>query len=76
MNNKVKHIFEQLIPFIVLGVAIALIIGLFIMVSYVLIYGIILGAVIWLGFAIKNLLTPSSRASKHEGRIIDHRDKD
>ena len=76
MNTKVKHIFEQLIPFIVLGISIALFIGLFIMLSYVLIWGIILGSIIWLGFVIKNLLFPSSPASKNEGRIIDHKDKD
>ncbi len=77
MNNKLQQLLEQLLPFIILGIAIALVIGLFIMLSYVFIWGALLGAIIWLGFAIKNYLFPSSSNDKNEGRIIDHKnDKD
>ena len=75
MNNKLKAIFEQLTPFLLIGIAIALIIGLFIMLSYVLLWGFVLGAIIWAGFSIKNYLFPSHPTEKNEGRIIDHDDK-
>lgn len=75
MNNKLKAIFEQLIPFLLIGIAIALIIGLFIMLSYVLLWGFVLGAIIWAGFSIKNYLFPAHPTEKNEGRIIDHDDK-
>lgn len=75
MSNKLQEIFEQLIPFILLGIAIALVIGLFIMLSYVLLYGIILGAIIWGGVMLKNYLFPANIDEKNEGRIIDHDDK-
>ncbi len=75
MNNKLQELFEQVIPFIVLGIAIALIIGLFIMLSYVLFWGILLGALIWVAVLIKNYLFPSL-PSKKEGRVIEHDDTD
>ena len=74
MNTKIKELFEQLVPFIVLGVAIALIIGLFIMVSYVLIWGLVLGGIIWIGMVVKNFLFPSETTEKKEGRVIEHKD--
>lgn len=77
MNDNIKRLFENLIPFILLGVAIALVIGLFIMLSYVLVWGLIIGGIMWLGsfiygylFPDKTKLPPSS-----EGRIIEHDDK-
>ena len=54
MDNKLQKFFEQLIPFIILGIAIALVVGLFIMLSYVLVWGLIIGGVIWLVAMIKN----------------------
>lgn len=74
--NKIQELIEQLVPFIVLGIAIALIIGLFIMVSYVLIWGLVLGGIIWVGVAIKSLLFPSKSSGKNEGRVIEHKDVD
>ena len=75
MNNKIQQIFEQLVPFVVLGVSIALIIGLFIMLSYVLFWGILFGTGIWVAVKIKNYLFPSP-LPKQKGRIIEHDRKD
>jgi len=71
MKTKFNQVFEQLLPFCILGIAIALIIGLFIMLSYVLIWGILIGGMIWLGYVIKSFLFPSQLEEKNEGRIID-----
>lgn len=76
MNDKLRSLLESLIPFIVLGVATSLIIGLFIMFSYVLVWGIFIGAILWAGFLIKNFLFPSKAIPKTEGRIIEHDKKD
>lgn len=74
MNNKLQQLLEQLIPFILFGIAIALVIGLFIMISYVLVWGIMLGAIIWAGYAIKNYFFPPYSPEKKDGRIIEHDD--
>jgi hypothetical protein len=75
MNNKLQELLEQLIPYILLGIAIALIVGLFIMLSYVLIWGIVIGGVIWLVMAIKNLLFPTVKIDNKKGRVIEHDDE-
>ena len=76
MNNKLKQMIELLPTFIVIGIALALITGLFIMLSYVLVWGLILGGILWIGMLIKNYLFPSAAMTKNEGRIIEHQDKD
>lgn len=65
----------QIPSFLVLGIAIALIVGLFIMLSYVLVWGIFLGGLIWIAMLIKNLLFPRLTNNK-KGRILDHDDKE
>ena len=75
MNNKLKQMLELLPTFIIMGIAIALIIGLFIMLSYVVVWGLILGGLLWVGVVIKNYLCPSQSVSKNKGRIIEHNDK-
>lgn len=73
MNEKVKQMLGQLPTFIILGIAIALLIGLFVMLSYVVVWGLLLGGVIWLIVMLKNYLFPSS-PDKNDGRIIEHDD--
>ena len=70
MDNKLQTFFEQLIPFIILGIAIALVVGLFIMLSYVLVWGLIIGGVIWLVAMIKNYFYKAKTSDK--GRVIEH----
>lgn len=76
MNKSLTQIFAPLLPFIILGIAIALFIGLFIMLSYVLVWGIVLGGIFWLVAMIKNYLFPSYPADKKDGRIIEHDNND
>ena len=78
MPSPLKHFFQQLPPFILLGVSIALAVGVFILFSYVLVWGLLIGAGLWaINFLVqyfKNLSgdksTYPTKASK--GRIIDH----
>ncbi|ARG96455.1 hypothetical protein [Legionella micdadei] len=79
MNGKVERIFQNLIPFLILGIAIALVIGLFIMFSYVLMWGFLIGSVMWAIYSVKNFLFPrqvSKPPVKTKGRIIEHNDRD
>ncbi|PWY57551.1 hypothetical protein DGG96_00165 [Legionella qingyii] len=82
MNDKFSlgKIFENLVPFLIAGVAIALFFGLLFMFSYVLIWGLIIGGILWIITTIKQYLFPSSPdktevTTKSQGRIIEHDDK-
>ncbi|MFC3908844.1 hypothetical protein ACFORL_07110 [Legionella dresdenensis] len=76
MNGKLQQIIQSLVPFLIMGIAIAMLIGLFIMFSYVLIWGIFIGGVLWFAALIKDYLFPPPPEEKHEGRVIEHKDHD
>lgn len=79
MNKKIQSLFENLIPFLMLGVAISLIIGLFIMFSYVLVWGLLIGGILWVVSLVKTFFFPSNTDNtpiKTKGRVIEHNDKD
>lgn len=82
MNEKSPFgkIFENLVPFLIAGVAIALFFGLLFMFSYVLVWGLIIGGILWVITAIKQYLFPNNSTkteviNKNQGRIIEHEDK-
>ena len=82
MNNKFQmpKIFETIVPFIIAGMAIALLIGLLFMFSYVLVWGLIIGGMLWIISLIKQFLFPPTSThaeiiKKSKGRIIEHDDK-
>lgn len=75
MNNKLQQLLQTLIPFLVIGVMIALFVGLLIMFSYALLWGLVIGGVLWIASLIKTMLFPSPSSHKHEGRIIEHNDR-
>ncbi|MDI9819199.1 MULTISPECIES: hypothetical protein [unclassified Legionella] len=76
MNEKLRHLLQPLIPFLIIGIAIALVIGLFILFSYVLVWGLIIGGILWLAALVKSYLFPSRKPADAKGRIIEHQDKD
>ncbi|MCE3045235.1 MULTISPECIES: hypothetical protein [Legionella] len=76
MNDKIQQLFQTLIPFLLLGIAISLLVGLFIMFSYVLVWGILIGGTLWIFATIKRLIFPSKNVAKTSGRIIEHKDHD
>jgi hypothetical protein len=82
MNDKSPFlkIFENLVPFIIAGVAIALFLGLLVMFSYVIVWGLIIGGILWIVATVKEYLFPSTSTKtevikKNQGRIIEHDDK-
>lgn len=74
MNDKMKQLIQTLIPFLILGVMAALFIGLVIMFSSVLIWGIFIGGILWAISLVKSFFFPEKKATKSEGRIIEHDD--
>ncbi|MCL9685273.1 hypothetical protein [Legionella maioricensis] len=76
MNDKLQKFFENLLPFVLVGVAIALVIGLLFMFFYIAVWGLIIGGILWLIALIKQYLFPDKTIkNEEEGRVIEHDDK-
>ena len=77
MPSKLQEMVKNIMPFIILGIMIAFSIIVLIMFSYVLMWGVLIGAVIWLIALIKNFFFPKKNVEQSaEGRIIEHNDDD
>lgn len=80
MNIKLEFdkIFRSLNPFLICGITIAALMALLFLFSYILIWGIIIGAVLWMFFLIKQFLFPTTSKvvikRETKGRIIEHED--
>ena len=77
MNDKLQRIFGQLIitilPYIIAGIAITFAIGLLILFYYVVIWGIVIGIVLWLAaFIRRHLFKKNTPIQPHTGRVINH----
>lgn len=75
MNDKIKQLMETLVPFLILGIMAALFIGLVIMFSSVLIWGIFIGGILWAITMVRSFFFPEKKETKPEGRIIEHDDQ-
>ena len=72
----IKKILESLVPFIVIGLAIAVCVALLFMFFSIAIWGVLIGGILWIGAIVKQYLFPSTPApKKEEGRIIEHDDR-
>lgn len=79
MPPSIKQFLQQLPPFILIGISIALAVGIFIVFSYVLIWGVLIGAILWGANVFveylksANIIPNKNKATKSSrGRIIDH----
>lgn len=75
MSNKSGTVLETLVPFIVIGVAIALVFGLLFMFFYVFIWGVVIGGILWLMNLAKLYFFPETSTKNDSGRVIEHDDK-
>ena len=72
----IKKIFESLVPFVVIGVAVALCVALLFMFFSIALWGLLIGGILWLGALAKQYFFPSApHENKQEGRIIEHDDR-
>ena len=69
MQINIQRTLEELIPWLIIGVGIALFIGLLMVLSYVFIWGLVIGALLWLGFRIKLAWNKQNSQSS----IIEHK---
>lgn len=77
MNDSYKRIAENLVTFLILGVAVAVVVGLFIMLSYVILWGLMIGAVMWLvSLGYNYLFATKGKIPADKGRIIEHEDNE
>lgn len=70
-----KKALESLVPFIVIGVAIALFVGLLFMFFYIALWGVLIGAVLWIITLAKDFFFPPKEIKEESGRIIEYEDK-
>lgn len=75
MNNSFERLISGIVPFIMLGIAVSLMIGLVIMFSYVLLWGVFIGFVLWAIVSVKEYFFPSKKINIR-GRIIEYTYKD
>jgi hypothetical protein len=72
MSNKFQKALQGLVPFVLLGFIIALLIGLIVVFSYLFVWALIIGSVLWLISLIKQYFFKPKKIVKNEGRIIEH----
>ena len=77
MSQPISRIFTQFLqsigPCLLLGVAIACTIGIFILFSYMLLWGMLIGLILWVSTLIRRHLFSKNTPSKNQpGRVIDH----
>lgn len=71
----IKRLTIQLTPYLILGFAIALLIGICILLSYVLVWGLVIGVILWTIARIKFYLKQTNKLPVNKtGRIIEHDD--
>lgn len=68
INQHKNYWLEKIVPFLILGVSVAIAAALFIFMFYLFIWGVVIGAILWGIFIIKEKFFPSVI---HEGRVID-----
>ncbi len=77
MNHSFSRMARQVLqgigPCLLLGVAIAGTIGLFILFSYVLLWGMLIGTILWVSALIHRAIFSKQSPHKNQpGRVIDH----
>jgi len=56
-----------------LGIAVALVIGFFVMFSYILLWGVLIGIVLWIVACVKEYFFPDQTKLNLRGRIIEYK---
>lgn len=75
---SLNRFFTPLFPYLILGIVIALLIGIGILLSYVLVWGVVIGAILWLITRIKAHFSPEenlpTQHTHKKGRTFEHHD--
>ena len=73
MNNYLQRLVGAFIPCVMLGIAVALIIGFFVVFSYILLWGVLIGIVLWIAACVKAYFFPDHTKLNTRGRIIEYK---
>lgn len=74
MNQSHSSILKTLTPFIMLGIVIAISVAVLIFLAYVVVWGLLIGVIIWIVVAIKNKFFPTRETVRKHGITIDYKD--
>ena len=77
MKFNTNRFIDKIAPFIVIGVSIAVLAALLIVFFYVLLWGLLIGTILYVFFVIKNKLFRKKEKvvqPERKGRIIEHDD--
>jgi len=77
MKFNANRFIDKIAPFIVIGVSIAVLAALLIVFFYVLLWGLLIGTILYIFVVIKNKFFRKKTKlvhSKRKGRIIEHDD--
>ena len=77
MKTQFNRMLEKFVPFLVVGISLVSVFALMILFSYLFIWGLIVGGVIWLATLIKqhfgrHASQNTIHSSHRQGRIIEH----
>lgn len=75
INKNLRCLSKPFIPFLILGTTIALIFAILIILYYILLWGLIIGAIMWFATIIKNYFFVRKIVKIPNGRVIDHMDQ-
>jgi len=72
-NQRISFI-DSLVPFLIIGISIAVFVALMVLLSYVILWGLLIGGILWIVLFIKEKLFPSKKPQTEEkkGRVIDY----
>ena len=74
MQNRKPSFVDKLIPYLFVGMVLATLVGLAVIFSVLLLWGLVIGFVLYVVMWIKNKLFPRKQAKSKKGRIIEHKD--
>lgn len=72
MTPKFQELLDQAVPYLIAGIGIAIIVGLFILFSHLIFWGIVIGLLLWAGVWVRQAFFAPKSNSK--GNIIEHED--
>ena len=53
MKINIQKTLDEILPWLIIGLGVSLFIGLLMVLSYVFIWGLVIGALLWVGFRVK-----------------------
>ncbi len=76
---NIEQVINRIAPFFVIGIGVAFIVFMIFVLSYVVFWGAIIGALLYIGFYIKETFFASKsifpqKKTKHRPRIYEHDD--